>query len=33
MISKLNQEINFSGQLEEHIKQIKDSENVAFVKE
>src|SRR4029079_4180569 len=33
VISKLNQEINFSEQLEEHIKQIKDSENVEFVKE
>ena len=33
MISKLNQEINFSEQLEEHIKQIKDSKNVEFVKE
>ena len=33
MISKLNREINFSEQLEKHIKQIDSSENVAFVKE
>ena len=33
VISKLNREINFSEQLEEHIKQIKDSKNVKFVKE
>ena len=33
VISKLNREINFSEQLEEYIKQIKDSENVDFIKE
>ena len=33
VISKLNQEINFFKQLEECIKQIKDSENVEFIKE
>ena len=33
VISKLNREINFSEQLEERIKKIKDSENVEFIKE
>ena len=33
VISKLNREINFSEQLEECIKKIKDSENVEFIKE
>ena len=32
VISKLNQEINFSKQLEECIKKIKDSENVELLK-
>jgi len=33
VISKLNREVNFSEQLEERIKQIKDSENLEFIKE